>query len=335
MPIIESFTGYQPLEEVWIGGTYPTEFYSHLSNEVQDTFGRITEQTQKGFSALEQKLQDLGAKVRKPVYTDNVEDYKDEFGNLIKPPVCPRDWAITVGNQLWITPQGYKVEPYQHVIDEYKEAGEHVEVLERGPDPRSWLGFPGMVRLGKKIIVDTGYEMNDPDQKARVLQGIDHLKNMGYEIQMTTEGGHLDSVFCPIKQGHIISSHWGEKQLYDSTVPGWEVFWIEKEAKSLANGKWWTEENNFYSPIFNEHVTQKANAWVGDSTETVFEANMLVFDEKNVICIAEHDQLFKQMETMGITPHVVDFSTRHFWDGGIHCITTDIRRSGGCLDYFK
>jgi len=335
MPIIESFTGYQPLKEVWIGGTYPTDFYSHLSNEVQDTFGKITEQTQKGFSALEEKLHDLGAKVRKPVFSDNIEDYKDQFGNLIKPPVCPRDWAITIGNQLWINPQGYKVEPYQHVIDEYKEAGEHVEVLERGPDPRTWLGFPGIVRFGKKIIIDTGYEMNDPEHKTRVLQGIEHLKDMGYKIQMTTEGGHLDSVFCPIKQGHIISSHWGEKQLYDSTVPGWEVFWIEKENKSLSNGRWWTEENNFYSPIFNEHVNQKAKAWVGDSTETVFEVNMLVFDEKNVICIAEHDQLFKKMETIGITPHVVDFPTRHFWDGGIHCITTDIRRSGGCLDYFQ
>ena len=112
--------------------------------------------------------------------------------------------------------------------------------------------------------------MNHPDHKTRVLQGIDHLKDMGYEIQMTTEGGHLDSVFCPIKEGHIISSHWGEKQLYDSTVPGWEVFWIEKENKSLSNGRWWTEENNFYSPIFNKHVNQKAKAWVGDSTETVF-----------------------------------------------------------------
>jgi len=31
---------------------------------------------------------------------------------------------------------------------------------------------------------------------------------------------------------------------------------------------------------------------------------------------------------------VVDFPTRHFWDSGIHCITVDIRRQGGCKNYF-
>ena len=49
MPLIESFTGFQPLEEVWIGGTYPENFYNHLPNQVADTFGKITEQTQTGF----------------------------------------------------------------------------------------------------------------------------------------------------------------------------------------------------------------------------------------------------------------------------------------------
>lgn len=334
MKTIESYTGFQPLEEVWIGGTYPIDFYSHLPNQIQDTFGKITEQTQRGFSALEKKLQDLGVKVRKPSFTDNVEDYKDDFGNLIKPPVCPRDWAITIGNQLWINPQGYKVEPYQHVINEYKNAGEHVEVLERGPDPRSWIGFPGIVRLGTKIIVDTGYYIKNPETDSRVEKAVERLKDLGYEVQVTRTGGHLDGVFCPIKAKWIFSSLHGDQKFYDKTLPGWEVFWIDKLPHGGFN-KWWTAENNYYSPIFNAHINEKASEWVGDSSETVFEANMLVVDEANVVCIAEHDQSFRKMEQLGITPHVVDFPTRHFWDGGIHCITVDIRRSGGRLDYFN
>ena len=87
--------------------------------------------------------------------------------------------------------------------------------------------------------------------------------------------------------------------------------------------------------VQNEHINKKASKWVGDSTETVFEANMLVVDEHNVICIAEHKQSFEKFKQLGITPHVVDFPPRHFWDGGIHCITVDIRRTGGCLDYFN
>ena len=332
MPIIESFTGFQPLEEVWIGGTYPTSFYSHLSNEVQDTFGKITEQTKIGLVNLEKTLTKLNVKVREPSFL-KVDDYMDQYDNLIKPPIAPRDWAMTIGNQLWIIPQGYKREPYADTIAEYKKQGEHVEILQRGADPRAWLGFPGIVRIGKKLIVDTGYGLDTEGiecvKKAITLLGKD------YEVVTTNEGGHLDGVFCPIKQGHIFSSHWGEQQMYDKTFPGWEVFWIDKETNNNRNGKWWTEENNFYSPIFNKHVNDKANKWVGDSTETVFEANMLVVDEHNVICIAGHEQSFEKFKQLGITPHVVDFPTRHFWDGGIHCITVDIRRKGGCIDYFN
>jgi len=332
MPIIESFTGFQPLEEVWIGGTYPNSFYSHLSNEVQDTFGRITEQTEIGLANLEKTLTKLNVKVRKPSIL-KVGDCMDQYDNLIKPPIAPRDWAITIGNQLWIIPQGYKREPYADTIEEYKKQGEHVEILHRGADPRAWLGFPGIVRIGKKLIVDTGYGLDSI--------GMEHVKKAitllekDYEVEVTNEGGHLDSVFCPVKQGHVFSSHWGEQQLYDKTFPGWEVFWIDKEPNKNWNGKWWTKENNFYSPIFNTHVNDKASEWVGDSTETVFEANMLVVDEHNVICIAEHEQSFEKFKQLGITPHVVDFPTRHFWDGGIHCLTVDIRRTGGCLDYFN
>ena len=331
MPIIESFTGFQPLEEMWIGGTYPTSFYNHLPNEVQDIFGRITEQTEIGFANLEKTLTKLNVKVRKPLFSNSVDDYLDSFGNLIKPPVAPRDWAITIGNQLWITPQGYKKEPYADTIEEYKKQGEHVEILDRGPDPRSWLGFPGIVRMGKKLIVDTAHGSTGIENVKKAIS----LLEKDYEVVVTDEGGHLDSIFCPIKQGHIISSHWGEQQLYDKTLPGWEVFWIDSKEKHVTNGKWWTKENNFYSPIFNKHVNEKASEWVGDSTETVFEANMVVVDEHNIICIAEHEQSFRHMEKLGITPHVIDFRAGHFWDGGIHCITTDIRRRGGCLDYFQ
>jgi|TARA_B100001971_G_C18249116_1_gene576720 hypothetical protein len=340
MKIIESFTGFQPLEEVWIGGTYPAKFYQHLPNKVEDTFCKITEQTEIGFTNLEKVLIGLGVKVRKPEF-GSIDNYFDSFNNLIKPPVAPRDWCITLGNQLWIVPQGYKIEPYHNVIEEYKKQGEHVEILDRGLDPRCWLIFSGIVRLGKKLIVDVKDFLPEDGMK-HVKKAITFFEK-DYNVILTTEGGHMDGVFCPIKNGHIFSSHWADKDYYDKTVPDWKVFWIEQDRKArerevanaIKNGRWWTAENNFYSPIFSKHIEEKAKSWVGNSLETVFEANMLVVDEHNVICIAEHEQSFKQMEQLGITPHVVDFPPRHFWDGGIHCITVDIRRIGGCLEYFN
>ena len=333
MKIIESFTGFQPLEEAWIGGTYPTSFYKHLPNEIEDTFCRISEQTQTGFDKLEKVLKGLGVTVHKPKFTDNIEDYHDSFGNLIKPPIAPRDWILTLGNELLITPQGYCKEPYQHVIDLYIKNNENVTILDRSKDPRAWIVFPGVVRVGKRLIVDTAINAIN-DSLETVKQAMARYETE-YEIFYTNAGGHLDGVFCPIKAKHIFASHWAEKTLYDKTFPDWQVFWIQTEKKNKRNGRWWTAENNFYSPIFSKHIEEKAADWVGNSKETVFEANMLVVDEINVICIAEHQPSFKKMRELGIEPHVVDFPTRHFWDGAIHCITVDIRRSGGCLDYFN
>lgn len=333
MKIIESFTGFQALEEVWIGGVYPASFYKHLPNEVEDTFCHITELTQKSFDNLKKKLQQLNVKVHTPLFENSVDLYMDEFDNLIKPPVAPRDWVIALGNELLITPQGYKKEPYSHAIDHYRESGENVQILDRSKDPRTWLGFPGIVRVGKRLIVDTGYT-EDSLHLEKIKKAMQNYEKE-YKILYTNEGGHLDGVFCPIKKNIIFSSHWGEQNFYNQTFPGWEIFWIKNKKNYHIQGNWWTQENNFYSPIFSKHIEEKAANWVGNSTETVFEANMLVVDEKNVICIAEHEQSFAKMRELGIVPHVVDFPTRHFWDGGIHCVTVDIRRKGGCKNYFN
>ena len=333
MKIIESFTEFQPLEEVWIGGAYPEKFYRNKPQEVYERFAYITEQTIKGFNNLENKLTELGVRVQKPKFTEHLIDYQDTMGNLIKPPVCPRHWAITVGNELWINPQGYQEEPYQHVIDGYKKNGEHVVILDRETDHRAWLGFAGMVRLGNKIIIDTGYEMQNIETKGHVMNAVMKLQDMGYDIEMT-QGGYNDTVFCPIKENIIFSSYRGEKDFYANSLPGWEVFKID-DPKIKGNGSWWSSLNNYYSPVFNKDVEEYAKEWIDDKSASVFSMNMLIVDGKNVVCIAEHEEAFKKMEQIGITPHVVDFPAKTFWDGGIHSITLDIRRSGGCVKYFN
>ena len=332
MKMIESFTGFQPLEEVWIGGVYPEKFYQHLPNEVEDMLCKITEKTTTAFNTLEKKLQSLGVIVRKPHFKNSVDCYLDQFDNLIKPPVAPRDWAITLGNELWIIPQGYKLQPYAHVINEYIRYGEKVEILDRSKDPRAWLEFPGIVRAGTRIIVDT-CSSTDSVVQENIQRAIKYLEK-DYKVILTREGAHLDGVFCPIKQGYIFSSHWGNVDLYKKTFPNWNVFWKEKNLSNGYNGRWWVEENNFYSPIFNKYIEEKASNWVGNASETVFEVNILVIDEKNIICLAHDEHSFEQMSKIGIEPHVIDFPTRGFWDGGIHCITVDIRRSGGKQNYF-
>ena len=332
MKMVESYSGFQPLEEAWIGGTYPEKFYEHLPNEIEDTFCHITEQTTKSFSQLEKTLGMLGVKVRKPVFSSDPAHYMDQHDNLIKPPVSPRDWVIALGPRLLINPQGYKIEPYADIIEEYQRNGDLVEILDRSKDARSWLQFPAIVRVGSRLIVDT-----TPGVDQNTLEKINEASTMlkkEYEVIDTHEGAHLDGVFCPIKEGYIFSSHWGSLDLYKKTFPDWQVFW-KKYKSNGYNGKWWVADNDFHSPIFNRYIEQYAYDWVGNVEETVFEVNMLVVDEKNVICMGHDEESFEQIHKIGMTPHVVDFPARGFWDGGIHCITVDIRRKGGCVNYFN
>ena len=343
LPKIESYTGFQPLREVWVGGVYPQAFYQHLPNEVEDALCRITEMTQSDLAKLHSKIEEFGVRVRRPEFDSDSSHYRDDQDNLIKPPITPRDWACTIGDTLLITPQGYHKEPYESTMRSYRDAGQRVHVLNRGRDPRAWLSFPGVVRVGRDLYVDLHISTDD-EHRAWYENSVTAAKlfRNDYRIHIIDGGGHSDGVFCPVKPGVIFSSHWGDINDYKRTFPDWEVFWlrdptIKRKKEFRTNGwsaHWWLPEVNSYSPIFHEFIQKSAKDWIGNVQETVFEVNMLVIDEKNVICISDDEWALDQLRSVGITPHVVDFQTRSFWDGGIHCLTTDIHRSGGMVDYF-
>jgi hypothetical protein len=102
------------------------------------------------------------------------------------------------------------------------------------------------------------------------------------------------------------------------------------------NGRWYVPQANHITnnKSFVNHIDQFAQDWVGNVHETVFETNMLVVDDHNVIAIAEDPKLFRWLETQGINVTLCDFRCRGFWDGGLHCLTVDVIRDGGPEDYF-
>lgn len=346
MKIIESFTGFQPLEEVWIGGVYPTSFYKHLPNQVEDAYCYITEITNETFGQLYKKLVELNVTTHRPFIDDNIDLYLNTKEQLIKPPVCPRDWVIALGNSLYVKKQGYKKEPFQKTIDHYLSHGEDVKLAKSMETPFFTLNFPGIVRIGSRLVIEnyssereSQYSKKKHPHKNYFLQkAIQQLKSEGYEIIITEMGGHSDAIFCPVREGYILSSHWGDPHVYQKTLPGWKIFWVEdNRGKRKKNGRWWQPEDKWATPAFNEHVQEYVKEWTGDSRETIFSVNMLVIDEKNVICQSEpnNDSLFTKIESLGIKLHVIDCPARNFWDGGFHCMTADIRRRGGCLNYFN
>jgi hypothetical protein len=173
------------------------------------------------------------------------------------------------------------------------------------------------------------------------LQLPKELLNSDYRLNKYKGDTHADSCFVPVVPGLIITLQ--DYQNYSKTFPNWEIISLpdqswEKvkpflELKKKNKGKWWIpgQENN---NALTETVETWLGHWVGFVEETVFDTNMLVINEKNVIVNNYNKQVFNALEKYNVTPHICNFRHRYFWDGGLHCITADLDRVGNMNDYF-
>jgi arginine deiminase len=104
--------------------------------------------------------------------------------------------------------------------------------------------------------------------------------------------------------------------------------------KNKTNVRWWIPGFEHDADLVDLVETYFPH-WTGYVEETLFDLNMIVIDPKNVIVCHYNKQIFDALSARGITAHVVPFRHRYFWDGGIHCITSDLHREGSMQNYFS
>jgi hypothetical protein len=226
------------------------------------------------------------------------------------------------------------------------------------PELQCLISIESLIKSqGNKILYDTGTNINTAMtsrigkdlyfgtetyvQDQTVLKQKSEELFPDYRCHIINTGGHADSTFCPVVPGLIVSLY--DVPTYSDTFPDWEVVYLPGQSwesvrpflnlKEKNRGKWWVpgEELN---DDFTEFVESWLSHWVGYVEETVFDVNMLVIDEKNVVCNNYNEKVFEAFSRHGITPHIVNFRHRYFWDGGLHCITSDLHREGTQKDYF-
>jgi hypothetical protein len=180
------------------------------------------------------------------------------------------------------------------------------------------------------------YNQNQNDLKKILEQEFPQTRN-----HIVNTGGHGDGTYCPVCPGLIISLN--DVPTYADTFPGWEVIYLPGQSwnmvrdflklKEKNRGRWWIPGFEQDQAVVDTVETWLSH-WTGYVEETVFDVNMLIVDPKNVILFNYNKQVFDALDRYGITPHVVPFRHRYFWDGGIHCITSDLHREGVMQDYF-
>ena len=315
---------------------------------------RIAYETEQDYQHLIALLNEFQVQVLRPEIHPDSEFYLTSALTSTPsyqiPPMTPRDYSIMLGNDFYFKNAPNLLDPEQDYnpgcysdIDQYtwlpvlNQIRQHASVFNQRAMVKNYINSASVTRLGRDIYMGTDYYSED------ISAASDNLRKLypEYRWHRIDTGGHSDGTYCPVVPGLIISL--ADIPTYADTFPDWEVVYLPGQSwakvdkflklKKRNYGKWWVpgEELNHE---FTEFVEDWLNHWVGYVEETVFDVNMLVIDKHNVIVNNYNKQVFDALERHGVTPHVINFRHRYFWDGGLHCITADVHREGTMQDFF-
>ena len=341
---INSYTSWQPLEEVIVGRAYSPDYFDFIDNaQVRNQLQQILAETEEDLQGLQKTIEQFGAKVRRPDLPnkDWFQSCQVKGDGAPLPPLTPRDWQITMGDKLL---RVLAMPELDSLCKEYAEAGGNV-INPHGPtgwDENCILNQASascIVRVGRDVFFDNSDYLK-PEQTRWI---VDNCLGPEYRIHEAVTDGHGDAVFAILKPGVILSSKHDVNLDLARDFPGWDVLkiWDSSIWAAMEMGKFkyesnpgaWYVQGQTPTPEFTDFVNTYLNKWTGFVAETVFDVNCLVLDEENVIFSAYHKEVFAFCEKHRINPIISELRHSYFWDGGISCCTQDIRRHGGLETY--
>jgi hypothetical protein len=363
---------WDPLRVCVVGRSYPPEFYSWIAiPHVRSLFEKIAIETEEDYQNIIKKLQSFGVQVLRPdlpvntfingqyipppmtprdhmvmigetFYTNSRFDFST-FYNSIKDPSWPgcssyqelltlsthiQDECINVHNLK----QHQANSSYEKIYNFIEQQNNTVKLHSLENVSGAYVS-----RIGRDLYFGTQTYNQDTNQIKNYID----IEFPKHRRHIVNTNGHSDGTFCPVCPGLIISLY--DIPNYKKTFPDWEVVFLPYQSwnkispflrlKATNQGRWWIPGFENDKDVVST-VEIWLRHWTGYVEETVFDVNMLIVDPKNVIVFNYNKKVFDALNRYGITPHVVPFRHRYFWDGGIHCVTSDLHREGIMQDYF-
>jgi hypothetical protein len=341
---INSYTSWQPLEEVIVGRAYSPDYFDFIENaQVRNQLQQILLETEEDLVNLQKTIEKFGARVRRPDLPDRDRFINNQMNGrgAPLPPLTPRDWQITLGDKLL---RVLGIQELDSLCDEYSQAGGTV-VNPHGPtgwDKNCILNGASascIVRVGRDVFFDNS-DYLQPEQTRWI---VDNVLGPEYRVHEAITDGHGDAVFAILKPGVLLSSKHDINLDLARDFPGWDVckIWDSSIWAAMEVGKFkyeqspgaWYVQGQTPTPEFTEFVNTYLTKWTGFVAETVFDVNCLVLDESHVIFSAYNREVFDYCRKHRIEPIISELRHSYFWDGGISCCTQDIRRRGGLETY--
>jgi len=351
------WTEWDPLQEIIVGTCPPENFYDSVIGDEKalPLLQTILRETREDLDKLASMLQSMGVTVHRPKVLP-FERGINIAGFVSKNPVAPivpRDQYLVYGDKIvqtytsmpdrWLESLAYYDIFRQMFQDGHEWVSMPPPLLENFPDNTIWYSdghnrYHGvmadrilwhtatMFKCGDALITNT----NGPGNNL----GLDWMQRQYPSARILP---NINSVQCNI--GHI--DH-GFFMTDDNTVFAETARWVpeclrnaKKEIISLHD---YVDTPSFaeYDKLLKQsdgkftydYLSKWMDEWRGYIQEVAFDFNVLVVDSKNIFISNAQPKLQEVLDKRGITCHVAPIRHNHFWDGGIHCLTLDIKRNG-------
>ena len=350
---VNVWSEFQPLKKVVLGAPFPPETFDwHEDEETRNVMRQIFKETAEDIKVLEGILKDRGIEVVRPknIFTiTGEEQIKLPWMHCGFPnhPLMPRDTLMPYGKSMFEVFTGSdnryfeNLAYYDHCSQWFREGADWVSMpgvlVESGKkydhfveNHRLLYHAANMIKCGRHILFSQPYEGDNKRGRGTALgrEWIQREIKLRYPDTQFLDipvGGHIDGKIALLKPGVLMT--WNRNWVPDE-MKDWHIIEVADDF-DMPDDFQQTRKRRFHK----EYVSKWLDHWVGCPDESVFDVNVLSLDENTVICTGKNDAAFAEMEAHGIEPIYWNFRHQYFWDGGIHCLTSDIVREGGCNDY--
>ncbi|MCX4245222.1 serine/threonine protein kinase [Paraliomyxa miuraensis] len=171
-----------------------------------------------------------------------------------------------------------------------------------------------IARLGRDILVQESMTTN----RAGIRWLARHLEPRGLRVHpvhfpLDRFPSHIDCTFVPLRPGLVLTNP--ERPLH------------EQEARMFRDGDWQLVDAP--QPVLDERdmpLHCQSSKWLA--------MNVLSLSPTTVVCEHHEEPLHELLDSLGFEVLTVPFRSVYEFGGSLHCATWDVRREGGCEDYF-
>tara|TARA_Y100000592_G_scaffold99480_1_gene175688 strand:- start:310 stop:1257 length:948 start_codon:yes stop_codon:yes gene_type:complete len=303
------------LEKVLLGSVpSPTILQKILGKSIPKAIERVLIETREDLDEIKKTYESLDVEV--------ISSYPDQPESATEDSINVRDGFIVVDDHMFITKRVNVLENFYDTIQN-KTFCEH-------------LG-----RYCPDIYINDDYAILDRLDPEPYRYWRRQLSGKRQIITAFNEG-HSDGIYCNVADKIWLTN--GKALPFEKYWPKIPVMELSKNVKGEVNdwdkfeelmkdrelektkGGWFIYKHELSSEDI-EFTEKHLENWTGYCEETLFDINMSIIDENNVMAISQNSLVYEKLESLGIKVHKVPFRHRFFWDGGLHCITNDLVRA--------